>query len=89
MKCKKMWNRLYFKCPGCKRSHCVAIETGPVQWTWNGSLDKPTFSPSVLYEPSIPEHRCHFFVEDGKIRYLADCHHDLKNTTVEMEEWDE
>jgi hypothetical protein len=33
-----------FWCPGCSEGHQVYIGT----WTWNGSLDLPTFTPSVL-----------------------------------------
>ena len=36
--------------------------------------------------------RCHSFVADGKIRRLGDCEHDMKNTTMELDdvdaEWD-
>lgn len=33
-----------FRCPACDENHRVTV--GP--WSWNGSLDLPTFSPSVL-----------------------------------------
>lgn len=40
---------LRFMCPGCERTHAVAIGTGPGQrWAYNGNPEKPTFSPSVL-----------------------------------------
>ena len=40
---------LMFYCPGCNMTHTVyhGSGTGP-KWTWNGDIDKPTFSPSVL-----------------------------------------
>lgn len=44
---------LGFWCPGCNHRHHIndAPEPGnpasPV-WHWNGSVDKPTFSPSIL-----------------------------------------
>lgn len=40
---------LSFFCPGCKTSHSVQVgsDFGP-NWTWNGSLEAPTFQPSVL-----------------------------------------
>lgn len=38
---------LGFHCPGCKTMHMVRVE-GPNAWGWNGSYDKPTFTPSVL-----------------------------------------
>lgn len=38
-----------FHCPGCDEFHHVRLKTdGPRGWTWNGSGDAPTFSPSVL-----------------------------------------
>lgn len=42
-------SRLFFWCPGCNTSHCVAVGDGPgVRWGWNGDVNKPTFTPSVL-----------------------------------------
>lgn len=38
-----------FWCPGCGHAH--AIQHGPgdgPRWMWNGSLEYPTFTPSVL-----------------------------------------
>lgn len=39
----------WFECPGCEMGHAVNVAPGhgPV-WGWNGSLDRPTFTPSVL-----------------------------------------
>lgn len=88
MKLRQMGNRLYFRCPGCDTTHCVQVAPGEPAWTWNGSFDKPTFHPSVFYEPNLPKYQCHFFVEDGKIRYLMDCHHELRGKTVPMEDLD-
>lgn len=31
---------------------------------------------------------CHSYVRDGKIEFLADCTHKLKNQTVEIPEWE-
>jgi hypothetical protein len=31
--------------------------------------------------------RCHSFVADGRIQFLADCSHELKGQTVELPEW--
>ena len=36
-----------FHCPGCDSLHQVRVE-GSNPWSWNGSTDAPTFSPSVL-----------------------------------------
>jgi hypothetical protein len=37
----------------------------------------------------MPSHRCHFFVRDGQIQFLEDCHHNLKGKTVPMEDLDD
>lgn len=37
-------SRVLFWCPGCREGHQVYVGT----WTWNGSLEQPTFTPSVL-----------------------------------------
>lgn len=40
---------LVFECPGCNIWHQVM--TGPgdgPRWGWNGSADRPTFTPSIL-----------------------------------------
>lgn len=41
-----------FHCPGCECAHMVAVNGARMEngagWQWNGSLDKPTFNPSIL-----------------------------------------
>lgn len=36
-----------FNCPGCGSVHTVRV-SGPGAWSWNGSTDSPTISPSIL-----------------------------------------
>lgn len=36
-----------FECPGCRQNH--AIPTAPPRgWSFNGSMERPTFQPSIL-----------------------------------------
>lgn len=42
--------QLHFWCPGCDKAHAIAYE-GPNAWGWNGDLERPTFTPSVLVHP--------------------------------------
>lgn len=83
--------RMFF-CPGCQEAHGISVQelgnTYPNPWEWNGSEDRPTFSPSILANGSTPEKRCHSFVKDGMIQFLDDCWHALKGHTVEIPEWD-
>ena len=74
---------LGFFCPGCGYGHSYEVP----RWHWNGSMESPTFSPSLLVNESIPEARCHLHVTDGKIAYCGDCHHEMRGQTVEMEEY--
>lgn len=83
-----------FYCPACKECHWVAVGTRSVWprdliWQFNGSCDKPTVNPSLLVTRKMPdsEQRCHSFIRDGKIQYLGDCTHELKNQTVEIPEF--
>lgn len=42
---------LQFRCPGCNDWHSVYQDNGQRKgplWKWNGSLEKPTFTPSLL-----------------------------------------
>lgn len=40
---------MMFDCPGCGLLHHVRVEgSGVPVWTWNGDMERPTFSPSVL-----------------------------------------
>ncbi len=70
----------FFFCPGCKREHGFTVPP----WTFNGDMERPTFSPSLMCDRGNPTRQCHTFVRDGKIQFLSDCHHELKGTTVEL-----
>jgi hypothetical protein len=78
---------LMFFCPGCEHGHQVTVngkrnEVGAT-WTFNGNMEKPTFTPSLL----IPG-QCHSFVTDGRIQFLGDSKHKLANQTVDIPDWD-
>lgn len=80
-----MGDSLYIQCPGCDMLHPFRVEgEGGVHWGWNRNVLAPTFSPSLLVNASDPESRCHLFLTHGKLQFLGDCFHDLKNQTVDM-----
>lgn len=85
-------------CPGCQHAH--GIHTNSNGWTWNDSLELPTFSPSLLIkrtmgnmkfqdDPDYEEHEevCHSFVTDGQIQFLSDSTHELSGQTVDLPPW--
>lgn len=91
-----------FRCPGCGYAHAINIKEGigrPV-WGFNGNVDFPTFTPSVLVrtgravdptfipEEGDPPEVCHTFVTDGRIQFLGDCTHELAGQTVDLPDWE-
>lgn len=90
-----------FWCPGCDKAHQVIIG-GENAWGFNDNYDSPTFTPSYLTwrDPNpeaLPEYdpdgeyrngfRCHSFITDGKIQFLDDCTHNLRNQIVDLPDW--
>ena len=78
--------RLWMFCPGCNEPHSVALN-GQCKWDWNGSIESPTISPSILVTQPPTDYRCHSFVREGRWQFLDDCNHALKGTTVEIPEY--
>lgn len=85
-----------FRCPGCAQAgegaeyHNIRVEgwtdgNGHC-WSWNGSMERPTFTPSILVQATYGEDNhpvvCHSFVTDGQILFLDDCTHPLKGQRV-------
>ncbi len=75
-----------FDCPGCECSHWIRVKGREPCWGWNGSLDKPTITPSIRVQSANANGPtcCHSFIADGMIQYLGDCTHRLANQTVEL-----
>jgi hypothetical protein len=40
-------NHYAFHCPGCEGGHMVSVSGNHPVWGWNGSVDAPTFIPSI------------------------------------------
>lgn len=77
-----------FHCPGCEYSHPFEVDAPNGEgWVWNGSMDRPTFTPSLLVAKDFPSMRCHSFVTDGKIKFLGDCFHKLAGQEVSIPVW--
>lgn len=91
-----------FRCPGCDELHQFYVRqaTRPPEdnpawafnpvWTFNGDVERPTFSPSLLvrweHGPDREQHVCHSFVRAGRIQFLNDCTHALAGQTVDLPE---
>lgn len=79
-----------FLCPGCKDDHVVTTKPYAGGWEWNGSIDRPTISLSILVhevkrvDGTTFSPRCHSFVNDGRIQFLGDSQHALSGQTVDL-----
>lgn len=93
---------IHFHCPGCNGGHAVSVRDDGSHpgWTWNGDIERPTFTPSILVHsgppcgpdglalPGATDQVCHSFVTDGRIQFLSDCTHALAGQTVDLPEID-
>ena len=81
-----------FHCPGCGYSHPFHTDAAKhpthQSWQFNGDVERPTISPSLLVFKDVPLRRCHSFVRGGKIQFLNDCWHSLRGQTVEIPDWE-
>jgi len=83
-----------FYCPGCKHQHSYTINDDGTGWYFNGNIDSPSFTPSLLNRIKvknettgvydIEKERCHLVITDGKIVYYSDCQHELAGKIIEL-----
>ena len=94
-------------CPGCNAQHPFWVqdpakpptEHPNLTWEWDGNMDAPTFSPSLLvqnsrfFEPGEPADgarqwlgsgTCHSFLRAGRWEFLGDSGHHLAGQTVDL-----
>ena len=74
-------------CPGCKHMHAFAVDapfSNGARWTFDGNLDKPTFTPSMNIGPD--DERCHYNLTAGNLTFHNDTKHSLKGQTVPLPE---
>lgn len=90
------YQALAFVCPGCERSpgkgglHMLPVNSDwkTPSWSWDGNLDAPTLSPSILTRRSGPDGTsvCHSFLRAGVFEFLSDCTHPMAGQHVSMPE---
>lgn len=77
-----------FWCPGCEYYHWFQTELAEglpkLKWNFNGDMQNPTFSPSLIVNGHGKGIRCHLFLQNGQLKFLSDCHHKLANKTVPL-----
>lgn len=85
----------YTPCEPADATHLEMHTPGPIKyrvlplqgtpaWTWNGDLERPTLSPSILTRAPGVCDTCHCFVKDGQVEFLYDCTHPLAGQTLDL-----
>lgn len=90
-----IYTALMFICPGCvllgfSGLHMLSVNSPQSQpsWGWDGNLEAPTLSPSILTRYN--DHICHSFLRDGVFEFLTDCTHDYAGMSVsipDLQDW--
>lgn len=91
------YQALMFVCPGCQTPYLLPDGTEhtpsglhmlPVNspqktpsWEWDGNLESPTLSPSILTRGVGV---CHSFLRAGVLEFLSDCTHQLAGQSVPL-----
>lgn len=98
--------QLWFHCPGCDCFHALNVTLSPEQqatkaaggkgppcWSWDGNLETPTCSPSILssYEYEKEDGTkirkvCHSFLKAGRMEFLGDCTHEHAGKTLPLDD---
>jgi hypothetical protein len=87
----KRYDCIAFVCPGCVAMlggsgiHMLAVNTTvkSPSWDWNGDLQKPTLSPSILTGKGT-QNVCHSFLRNGVFQFLTDSNHRYCGKEVAM-----
>lgn len=84
------YQALMFCCPGCGGTglHMLPVNCnagGKPTWTWDGNLDAPTLSPSILTRWGNDK-VCHSYLRAGVFEYLDDSTHQYAGQKVPMPE---
>lgn len=85
------YQALLFICPGCEsdeKHHGTGLHMLPVNsiiktpsWDWDGNLEVPTLSPSILTGKGTG-FICHSFLKAGVFQFLTDSTHPLSGQVV-------
>lgn len=79
------YDALMFWCPADNDLHMLPVnaEVKTPSWTWDGNLEQPTLSPSILTRWGAGK-VCHSYLRAGQWEFLSDCTHELAGKTVPM-----
>jgi len=85
------WVELNFPCILNQRYIPIQLKgdrNNTQNWSWNGDVEKPTLKPSIKTTEYLDGEYvvCHSFVNDGIVKFLSDCTHDMVNREIPLKE---
>lgn len=88
---ERRYQALMFWCPGCETEdgeggmHMLPVNRPDGKsWGWNGDIDRPTLTPSILTRVDSRGLLCHSFLVDGVFQFLSDSSHRYSGQNVPM-----
>jgi hypothetical protein len=67
-KLRRATGRYFHWCPACLELHAL-----PDKWTFNGNIERPSFSPSFRQNSGRGD--CHYIITGGQIHFCGDSYH--------------
>ena len=66
-----------FQCPGCDELHGIPVTGDHPVWGWNGSIESPTFTPSIRVSgvQHLTDAECQRVLNGEKIVPIPSCCH--------------
>jgi hypothetical protein len=76
---------LWMWCPACDLAKRIPVNRSEgVSWDWDGNLETPTLSPSILQHGGGNHPQCHSFLKTGIWEFLDDCTHSMAGQNTPM-----
>lgn len=93
-KLRKTKDGILHWCPACEEAHHFTT-SGVTAWTFDGNIEAPTFSPSMLIrwgKYCVPDSWdeggvCHYILTGGIINYCGDSTHEMAGKSVLLPDW--
>lgn len=100
---KKLLEQYHIFCPGCKTPHAIGKGIHGFNNDFDKPTFTPSLLATGTETPTDDEVkrilagekieprpiRCHSYITNGKMQFLNDCTHELKNQTVDLPEFEE
>jgi hypothetical protein len=76
---------IWLWCPACDLPKRLPVNRSEgTSWDFDGNIEAPTLSPSILQHGGGNHPQCHSFLRSGMWDFLSDCTHSMAGQQVPM-----